>query len=93
MLVAVHDKSTKVVESLRSKNLGEEVSIVLGGLDIDRLHDVLVTKASDPLLTAVDVLKVGLEASAFDKGDCSRIVNAKFEGLRKVHAKLLNHIG
>ena len=40
MLVAVHDKSTKVVKSLWSKNLGEEVSIVLGGLDIDRLHDV-----------------------------------------------------
>ena len=93
MLVAVHDKSTKVIEGLRSKNLGEKVSIVLGGLDVDRLHDVLVTKASDPLLTAVDMLKIGLEACAFDKGDCSRIVNAKFEGLRELHAKLLNHIG
>ena len=41
MLVAVHDESTKVVKSLWSKNLGEEVSIVLGGLDIDRLHNVL----------------------------------------------------
>ena len=55
MLEAVHDESTEVLEDLGSKDLGEEVSQVLGGLDVDGGHDVFVAEALNPLLSAVDV--------------------------------------
>ena len=92
MLEAVHDESAEVLEDLGSEDLGEEVSQVLGGLDVDGSHDVLIAEALHPLLAAVDVLQVGFEAGALDEGDGSGVVDAKLERLGEVHAKLLDHV-
>ena len=76
LVVLDHDLVTEVLEDTNRQNLREDVSKVLGGLDVERFDDGLVTQHVYPFLSAVDMLQVALEAGVVGEGNGSCVVNA-----------------
>ncbi len=51
-MVLDHDRVSQVLEGANRQNLGEDVSTVLGGLDVEWFDDGLVAQHTNPFLSA-----------------------------------------
>ena len=84
-----HHSVSQVGKWLRVQDFGEDIGQVLFGVNVRWDHDILVTEYLNPLLTAINMLKLRSLDSPFGKCLSCGIVKTEFEGDRELHTAFI----